>query len=65
MWAHAQRDGALPNIGGALCWTPQSLADAHCSSAVQNNAANIGERTIWTQVDFAPDEIPLGGKSPR
>ena len=20
---------ALPNIGGALCWTPQSLADAH------------------------------------
>jgi len=26
---------ALPNIGGALCSTPQSLADAHCSSAVQ------------------------------
>jgi len=21
---------ALPNIGGALCSTPQSLADAHC-----------------------------------
>jgi len=21
---------ALPNIGGALCLTPQSLADAHC-----------------------------------
>jgi len=20
---------ALPNIGGALCWTPQTLADAH------------------------------------
>ena len=20
---------ALPNIGDALCWTPQSLADAH------------------------------------
>jgi len=28
MWANAQRDG-LPNIGGALCSTPQSLADAH------------------------------------
>jgi len=29
--ANAQRDGlaALPNIGGALCSTPQSLADAH------------------------------------
>jgi len=26
---------ALPNIGGALCLTPQSLADAHYSSAVQ------------------------------
>jgi len=26
---------ALPNIGGALCSTPQSLASAHCSSAVQ------------------------------
>ena len=22
---------ALPNIGGALCSTPQSLADAHCA----------------------------------
>jgi len=31
MWANAQRDSrpALPNIGGALCSTPQSLADAH------------------------------------
>jgi len=26
---------ALPNMGGALCSTPQSLARAHCSSAVQ------------------------------
>ena len=26
---------ALPNIGGALCSTPQSLADAHYRSAVQ------------------------------
>ena len=30
---------ALPNIGGALCSTPQSLADAHYWSAVQYNAA--------------------------
>jgi len=29
MWANAQRDGRLPNIGGALCSTPHSLADAH------------------------------------
>jgi len=26
---------ALPNMGGALCSTPQSLADAHYWSAVQ------------------------------
>jgi len=26
---------ALPNIGGALCSTPQSLVDAHNWSAVQ------------------------------
>ena len=26
---------ALPNISGALCSTPQSLADAHYQSAVQ------------------------------
>jgi len=26
---------ALPNTGGALCSTPQILADAHYQSAVQ------------------------------
>jgi len=37
MWANAQRDGrpARPNIGGALCSTPQTLADTHYQSAVQ------------------------------
>jgi len=29
MWANAQRDGPLSNIGGALRSTPQSSADAH------------------------------------
>jgi len=29
MCANAQRDAALPNIGGARCSTPQSFADAH------------------------------------
>jgi len=31
MWANAQRDVmvALPNLGAALCSTPQILADAH------------------------------------
>ena len=49
MWAYAQRDGHPRNIGDASvendedqklrnsipCTTPQSLADAHSSSAVQ------------------------------
>jgi len=35
MWANAQRDGRLPNIGGALCSTPQRLADGQYWSAVQ------------------------------
>jgi len=29
---------ALPNIGGALCSTPQSFADAHCGVPCSNAA---------------------------
>jgi len=32
----AQREAPLPNIGGALCSTPQSLANAHYWSACNN-----------------------------
>jgi len=36
MWANMPNVMvALPNIYGALCLTPQSLADAHYKSAVQ------------------------------
>jgi len=37
MWANAQRDGrpAKHTVGGDLCSTPQSLADAHYLIAVQ------------------------------
>jgi len=34
MWANAQRDDPLPNIGGALCSTLQSFDDAQYWSAV-------------------------------
>jgi len=33
MWANLMV--ALPNTGGAICSTPQSLADAHSPDAVQ------------------------------
>ena len=36
MWADAQRDGGLPNVGGALSWTLESLADAYYSRAMQS-----------------------------
>jgi len=35
MWANANMMAALPNIGGTLCSTLQSLADAHYKSAMQ------------------------------
>jgi len=35
MWANAQFDDRPADTGGALCSTPQSLADAHYWSAVQ------------------------------
>jgi len=33
---------ALPKIGGALCSTPQSLADAHCRAVTQNPLKFVG-----------------------
>jgi len=35
MWPMPNVMVALRNIGGALCWTPQTLADAHYLIAVQ------------------------------
>jgi len=36
---------ALPNIGGAVCSTPQGLADAHCGCA-QVSASAFSDRGI-------------------
>jgi len=35
MWADAQRDDRPANTGGTVSADRRSLADAHCSSAVQ------------------------------
>jgi len=43
--------------------TPQSFADAHCSRAAQN-AANIGERKIWTQSEFCAWQNSINGEEP-
>jgi len=39
MWANANVMAALPIIGGAICSTPQSLADAHYTRVPCSNAA--------------------------
>ena len=57
---------ALSNIGGALCCTPQSLADAHCFSAVQcSNTANIRERKTWTQSELCTWQNSIRGQEPQ
>jgi len=38
MWPMSNVMVALPNIGGALCLTPQSLADAHYKMPCSNVA---------------------------
>ena len=45
----------LPNIGGALCSTPQSLADAHITRVSYSNAAKTRD-----QLKFAG--VPQTGK---
>jgi len=54
MWANAQRDGrpAEYTVGGALCSTPQSLADAHVlqCSAIQYNTMQYN--TTYTTINF-------------
>jgi len=37
---------ALPNIGGALCATPQSLADTHYYSAMQLRCQDVKSTEI-------------------
>jgi len=53
---------ALPNIGGALCSTPQSLADAHyympCS-----NAAKTRKRLKLPGVPQTPERISAASGS--
>jgi len=47
---------ALPNIAGALCSTPQSLADAHYWSAVQYRSQDAKPAEIsWGSPNYRTD----------
>ena len=48
---------ALPNIGGALCSTPQSLADAQYWNAVQYNSAKTRNPLQFAGVPQSNDMI--------
>jgi len=48
---------ALPNIGGALCSTPQSLADAHYLTTVYSNAAKTRNALKLAGVPQTPQPI--------
>jgi len=46
---------ALPNIGGALCSTPQSLADAHYLTAVQRCQDAKAVEISWGATNYRTD----------
>ena len=54
MWANLMV--ALPNIGGALCSTPQSLADAHYKMPC-SNAAKTQNPLKFVGVPHSPEPI--------
>ena len=69
MWANSQRDGALPNIGGALCqrrkvWlTPTTTAP--CSNAAKTRNpltfAGVPQTTGWISAVSRPKFTILWG----
>jgi len=48
---------ALPNIGGALCSTPQCLADAHNQSAVQYHCQDAKPVEICWGAPNSPTDV--------
>jgi len=48
---------ALPNIGGALCSMPQSLADAHYTRVPCSNAAKTRNPLKFVGVPQTPEPI--------
>jgi len=64
MWANAQRDGRLTNIGGALCSTSQSLADAHYWGVPHSNAAKTRNPLKFAGVPQTRQQI-LAASEPK
>jgi len=54
---------ALPNIGGALCSTPQSLADAYCLSTVQKRCQDAKPVEMCWGASNSPTDLSRVGRS--
>ena len=53
---------ALPNIAGAVCSTPQSLAGAHSSNAVNEDKTRNPLKFAWVPQTTEPISAPSGPK---
>ena len=53
---------ALPNIGGALCSTPQSLADSHYTRVPCSNAAKTRNQLKFAGVPQTPEPISAASR---
>ena len=53
---------ALPNIGGTLCSTPQSLADAHYTRVACSNAAKTQKPLKFAGVPQTPEPISAASR---
>ena len=62
MWANANVMAALPNIGGALCSTLQSLADAHYYYMPRSNAAKTRNQLKFDGVPQTNETISAASK---
>jgi len=62
MWANAQLMLTLPNIGGALCSTPQSLAHAHYLTMPCSNAAKMRQQLKLAGVPQTTESISAASR---
>jgi len=53
---------ALSNTGGAVCSTPQCLADAHCLTAVQYNAGKTQKQLKLAGVPQTTGQISAASR---
>ena len=64
MWPMPNVMAALPNIGGALCSTPQSLANAHYLTVPCSNTAKMQNPLKFAGMPQTRQEISAVSRHP-